>query len=152
VVVPHPIGGISQEKVEQKVDAVFPDLFKAATHWRSEAIEIALSRGHAKRIRFTGTYSDLNRWFFEQGLSLGLPIVPPTTHAVEAMLRGSSHKAEEVVWESVPPRMGFLTVEAVAICAVMAGCRPEYWQLWKLSSKPIAIGHTCRLQPGPNPL
>lgn len=126
VVVSHPIGGISQEEVDQKVDAVFPDLLKAATLWGPQTREINVSRGQSKKIRFTGTYSDLNQWFFEHGLSLGLPIVPPTIHAVEAMLKGTSRKAEEVVWERVPPRMGLLTVEAVAICAAMAGCRPEF--------------------------
>ena len=43
------------------------------------------------------------------------------------MLKGyDSHAPEEVVWQGVSPRMGVLTVEAAAICAVMAGCRPEY--------------------------
>ena len=73
----------------------------------------------------------------------GLPVVIPTEEAVAAMLTGTSHKASEQV--VTPYEMpGFFgpatpagaaitfaqkytsTVEKVAICAVMAGCKPQY--------------------------
>jgi hypothetical protein len=41
------------------------------------------------------------------------------------MLKGTSRKPDELLG-MVPPRMGALTVELVAIVAVMAGCKPEY--------------------------
>jgi hypothetical protein len=128
VVVPHPIGGIGPEEVRRKVDTAFPDILKAATQWKPETTELPppAAAYPAKTLTFRGTYSDLNRWMFKNGLSLGLPMVPPTREAVDAMLKGTSHKPEEIVWDRVPPRMGVLTVEAVAICAVMAGSRPEY--------------------------
>jgi hypothetical protein len=34
VVVPHPIGGLSEEEVHAKVDAAFPEIMKAATEWQ----------------------------------------------------------------------------------------------------------------------
>jgi hypothetical protein len=34
VVVPHPIGGLSEEEVRAKVDAAFPEILKAATEWQ----------------------------------------------------------------------------------------------------------------------
>ena len=66
--------------------------------------------------------------FYEKGWSLGLPIIPPTPEAVSAMLKGTAHKPEEVVWV-VPPRMGQLTVELVATLGVMSGCKPEHMPL-----------------------
>jgi hypothetical protein len=34
VVVPHPIGGLSEEEVRSKVDEAFPEILKAATEWQ----------------------------------------------------------------------------------------------------------------------
>jgi hypothetical protein len=128
VIVPHPLGGISRGEVEEKVDNALGDILTAATQWQSTAGQepSPSSTGVTDRIRFSGTYSELNRWFFERGWSSGLPVIPPTMPAVKEMLRGTTHAPEEVVWQGVSPRMGVLTVEAAAVCAVMAGCRPEY--------------------------
>jgi peroxiredoxin len=54
----------------------------------------------------------------------GLPVVPPTRERVAAMLGGSD--PERVLGE-VPPAMGEATLERVAACAVLAGCRPDYF-------------------------
>ena len=70
----------------------------------------------------------LNEMFYEKGWSLGLPIIPPTPEAVEAMLRYTTRRPEEVVWV-VPPRMGILTVELVAALGVMSGCKPQHMPL-----------------------
>jgi hypothetical protein len=63
--------------------------------------------------------------FFERGVTDGLPVVPPTRERVERMLGGSRRRVDETLGE-LPPNYGRLTVEKVAINAVMAGCRPEY--------------------------
>ena len=61
---------------------------------------------------------------FERGWTDGLPVVPPTRSRVEAMLGGRDpHRS----LGEVPPGMGEATVERVAACAVLAGCRPEYF-------------------------
>lgn len=65
---------------------------------------------------------------YERGWSDGLPLVPPTPERVLAMLAGSSRDPAEVLGE-VPPDLVPVTVEKVAINAVMAGCRPEYLPL-----------------------
>lgn len=127
VIVPHPLGGISRGEVEEKADRALNDILTAATQWESMAgQEDRPSAGATNRIRFSGTCTGLNKWFFERGWSSGLPVIPPTISAVQEMLQGTSHPAQEVVWQGVSPRMGILTVEATAVCAVMAGCRPEY--------------------------
>lgn len=64
-------------------------------------------------------------FLFDQGLTDGLPVVPPTEVRVARMLAGTSRDPGEVV-AVVPPNLAPVTVEKVAINAVMAGCRPEY--------------------------
>jgi hypothetical protein len=61
---------------------------------------------------------------FERGWTDGLPVMPPTPERVEAMLGG--HDPERVLGP-VPPAMGEATLARVAACAVLAGCRPEYF-------------------------
>lgn len=62
---------------------------------------------------------------YERGWSDGLPVVPPTPERVMAMLAGTDRDPTEMLGE-VPPDLVPVTVEKVAINAVMAGCRPEY--------------------------
>ncbi|MEM7412102.1 MAG: thioredoxin family protein [Myxococcota bacterium] len=62
---------------------------------------------------------------YARGWSDGLPVVPPTEKRVLAMLAGTTRPADEVV-ATVPPNLVPVTVEKVAINAVMAGCLPEY--------------------------
>jgi hypothetical protein len=62
---------------------------------------------------------------FARGWSDGLPVVPPTEQRVLRMLTGTSRDPGEVVG-LCPPNLAPLTVEKVAINAVMAGCKPEY--------------------------
>ena len=61
----------------------------------------------------------------EQGLTDGLPVVPPTEERVARMLAGVSRPPGDVVAD-VPPNLAPATVEKVAVNAVMAGCKPEY--------------------------
>jgi len=55
----------------------------------------------------------------------GLPIVPPTAERVSAMLSANSYKPEEEI-AVLPPGFETVTAGDIAICAVMAGCKPEY--------------------------
>ena len=78
----------------------------------------------ARRIEIASG-DDEHEFLFDQGMTDGLPVVPPTPERVLRMLAGTARDAREVV-AVVPPNMGEATVEKVAINAVMAGCRPEY--------------------------
>jgi hypothetical protein len=62
---------------------------------------------------------------FDRGWSDGLPVVPPTEARVLRMLEGTSRAPDEVV-AVVPPDLVEVTVEQVAVNAVLAGCRPEH--------------------------
>jgi hypothetical protein len=78
----------------------------------------------ARRIEI-GEADDVAEFMFDQGFSDGLPLVPPTAERVLRMLRGTARGAQEIV-ATVPPNMAPVTVEKIAINAVMAGCKPEY--------------------------
>ena len=68
---------------------------------------------------------DIERWF-ERGVTDGLPVVPPTRERVERMLGATGRPRDGLVAE-VPPNYGRATVEKLAVNAVMAGCRPDYF-------------------------
>ena len=117
------------------------------------------------RILFEGTLEEAEE-FYQQTENIpgilnapfarytdGLPIVIPTEERVERMLKGTSHKPDEVIrlqrdidmrgiGEVNPgfkrkkgeivrfmPMGRSATVEQVAVNAVMAGCKPEYFPL-----------------------
>jgi hypothetical protein len=64
---------------------------------------------------------------FERGATDGLPVVPPTRERVERMLAGAPDRQRDELIGALGPCYGEATVEKVAINAVMAGCKPEYF-------------------------
>ena len=76
------------------------------------------------------TEDNLNQLFLDENWTDKLPIVLPTEARVEAMLKHTSHKPDEVVGHMRPTAFREFweyTVEKVAVNAVMAGCKPEYF-------------------------
>ena len=65
---------------------------------------------------------------FDQGLTDGLPVVPPTRQKVQKMLLGTSRQAGDKLGK-IPPSYHEVTVEHVAIAAVMAGCTPVHFRV-----------------------
>ena len=97
------------------VDPLIADKLRAEAEnspLRARQIEIAVA-------------DDEIEFMFDQGFSDGLPLVPPTPERVMRMLSGTHRDPQELV-AVMPPNMGEVTVEKVAINAVMAGCKPEY--------------------------
>ena len=80
------------------------------------------------RVQVEDTWEAVNDYLYAQGMTDGLPVVPPTPERVEAMVAGSSRRPEEVI-SLIPPLFREASVEAVAVNAVMAGCLPEYMPL-----------------------
>jgi hypothetical protein len=78
----------------------------------------------SRRIEIAEAEDELEM-MFTRGWADGLPVVPPTEQRVLAMLTGTTRAPDEVV-AMVPPDLADVTVEKVAIAAVMAGCKPEY--------------------------
>ena len=57
----------------------------------------------------------------------GFPVIPPTETRVEEMLRQSDLDADFVFIDEMPPSGASITLRTLAVNAVMAGCRPEYF-------------------------
>ena len=85
------------------------------------------ARGHtlASRTLELTALEDEAEALYDRGWSDGLPVVAPTRARVLRMLDGTTRGPGEVV-AVVPPNLVPVTVEKVAINAVLAGCRPEY--------------------------
>lgn len=69
--------------------------------------------------------TDLVEYYYQQGMTDGLPVVPPTPEKVAAMLAALGGDPQKVE-ARVPPRWGALTREVLAVNMVMAGCLPQY--------------------------
>jgi len=76
-------------------------------------------------IVFRGSFEDVNRLFYDNSWSDGLPIVPPTVEKVEAFLKFTDRSPDEVLGV-MHPSQAQASVWKVAVNGVMAGCRPEY--------------------------
>jgi hypothetical protein len=65
--------------------------------------------------------TDLVEWYFEQGWTDGLPVVPPTRGRIAAFVAALGGEPDFVECK-VPPRHGSLSREVLAINMAMAGC------------------------------
>ena len=74
---------------------------------------------------FEGSFDDVNRLFYENGWSDGLPIVPPTKSRIAEFLKFTDLDAHAELGV-VEPDNRLATAWTVAANGVMAGCRPEY--------------------------
>ncbi|NOX31285.1 MAG: thioredoxin, partial [Actinobacteria bacterium] len=78
----------------------------------------------SRRVEVADAEDDMEM-MFNRGWTDGLPVIPPTEERVMRMLTGTSRESTEIV-ATVPPDLIDITVEKVAVSAVMAGCLPEY--------------------------
>ena len=79
----------------------------------------------AERMKVGDSWEEVNDYYFKQGWTDGLPIVPPTEERVAAMLQYTDRDPDEVI-AVLEPKRGVATVEKIAVNAVMAGCLPQY--------------------------
>ena len=127
----------SQLESDLGLDAMVLD-WSALPDWRPGCGSLSVDPANEPRLRAmaegsplrarridVGSQDDEAEFMFDQGFSDGLPLVPPTPERVLAMLQGTRRDAQQVLGE-MAPNMGVVTVEKVAINAVMAGCKPEY--------------------------
>jgi hypothetical protein len=75
----------------------------------------------------TNIIDDPIEMLYERGVTDGLPVVPPTRDRVDRMLGGAPWRRRDELIGMLGPMNGNATVEKVAINAVMAGCKPEYF-------------------------
>jgi hypothetical protein len=88
--------------------------------------EVALAPEPGSRdIVFSGSFEDVNDYFYDREWSDGLPFVPPTMAKIEQFLSFTPRKPDESLG-IVLPESRAVTIWSVAVNGVMAGCRPEY--------------------------
>ena len=88
------------------------------------------------KIESTQAFEDVNELLYRLGLTDGLPIVPPTAMRIEAMLGGRD--PEHGLPDLLPPLRGRGTFRKLAMCAVMAGCRPAYFPILLAATEAVA--------------
>ena len=122
-VVGHP-GVQSKEMLERNVlevtlEQVIDNLLKAP-----QAAGAGDEPG-ARNVIAKGGFQEINDTFYDNGLSDGLPIVPPTREKVEQFLRFTDRDPGESLGALLPDSRA-ATIWSIAVNGVMAGCRPEY--------------------------
>jgi len=125
VEIPHPMHSAPKELVLERADAAVDEIIRTLTS-DNFIITEAASPIADEEIALDESQADDQEFFFEQGWTDGLPVVPPTHDKVAAALAMIKRDPQDVVG-IVPPRHRPATLEKVAINAVMAGCKPEYF-------------------------
>src|SRR3954447_11773204 len=96
----------------------------------SELQKTVYERTTPRLVDAPGSEEELQQYFIDNNWTDYLPIVLPTEERVAKMLACTSHKPDEVVGRMRPTlfrEAWEYTVEKVAVNAVMAGARPEYF-------------------------
>jgi len=134
-----PVMGKSPEELRAYVGGVDPVTGKPVMEEVIEALTSPLNDEDEKKVSFDrstprlvepDTEENLHRLFLENHWTDGLPIVLPTEERVAEMLAATSHEPDEVVGRMRPTstrEAWEYTVEKVAVNAVMAGAKPEYF-------------------------
>lgn len=142
VFTPHPVGGKTEAELAaylvnpdpvsgiQIMKEIVDGLTKPLTADETKTGLQAMAAGPATF--GPDTVDNLQEIFMNNGMTDYMPIIIPTEEKVEAMLKATSHKPDEVLRTPIQgvgytsARWGY-TVRQVAVNAVMAGCRPEYF-------------------------
>lgn len=134
VAVGHPLAIKTKAQVKELVNNSLENLVDGLVLGRSKSSTRVPSDEPTKgseekmlgRVQVEESPSEINDYFYDRGWTDGLPIIPPSEHLVVEMLKGGRPSREEVLGR-LAPLNGTVTVEKVAINAVMAGCKPEYF-------------------------
>lgn len=127
--------GIIRPNVVPLVPEIVDGLLRPLTE--EEARPAASSSANYAKADFTGTYEELNKQFYLLGFTNGTPFAPPTREAVDNMLRGTDLPPDTVLGV-LAPKQGIITVEKLAVNAVMAGCLPTYFPVVIAIAKALA--------------
>jgi hypothetical protein len=115
--------------VQNTINEVVPQVVKALTS-RIDGPVSPLPKskeklGPEKRVVFTGTLDEINRYFLDNGWSDGMAIVPPTVERIKEFLRYTDYGQDEEI-AILPGANLRATPWNIAANAIMAGARPEH--------------------------
>ena len=127
---PHPVGSVSLDILRSLAESNIDSIVRVLTAGDMHS-DLNGGDGSAECTATVEVPSDpglMFQYFINRGWSDGLPMLPPTEAAIDAMIAGSDLKKDELLGV-IPPLNGIATVERVAANAVMAGCLPDYFPL-----------------------
>jgi hypothetical protein len=136
--IPHPMHTAQPNVVAERADAVLDTLVERLTSYSADAAEV-----EAVNRRDSTDDIDDQEVFFARGWTDGLPVVMPTAEKVAALVAASGHDAADRIGP-IPPRWRQATIEKIAVNAVLAGCRPEYFPV-VLAAIDAALDNDCQL-------
>jgi hypothetical protein len=137
--VPQPVVGVSAEVLRGYIYGTDPVSKRPFAQEMIDALTSPLSDEDVKGASFErstprllepDTEENLRRLFIDSRWTDYLPIILPTEERVEAMLKGTSLPRDKIVGRLRPTSFREsweFDVEKVAVNAVMAGARPEYF-------------------------
>jgi len=112
------------------IDQMVDDLVRPLTAEETKPLQVQKQMENTnitvKGADFQDAAQKVNDLFLDSHWADGLPIVPPTPKLVKAMLAATTRSPGEVLGQ-VAPKNGTATVEKIAVNAVMAGAKPEYF-------------------------
>jgi hypothetical protein len=136
---PHPVVDRSPADLRAYIDGIDPISGRPFMQGVLDGLTAPLEDADLQGLTFERTIprllqadtgDNLQRQFEENHWTDDLPIVLPTESRVAAMLKGASHSPEKIVGRLRPTvfrESWEFTAEKVAVNAVMAGARPEYF-------------------------
>ena len=142
VEIPHPMHSATHQAVTERAETVVNNLVAALTERAASVASEAVVR-LPDVMEMNSDPVQIEEFFFEQGWTDGLPITPPTRAAVDAMLAQAGRNRSDALGP-IPPRMRIAPLEKIAINAVMAGCRPDYFPV-VLAAVEAVLDENCRL-------
>lgn len=110
-------------------DEILEALTRQYTQEESRNLAVARSSPDRKRMLEPDSEENLQQLFFRKGWTDGLPIILPTEERVAEMLTGTRQPPDKLVGKSLvvdTQEELRVTVETVAVAAVMAGAKPEH--------------------------
>jgi hypothetical protein len=136
--IPHPMHTAPRNLVAERAEAAVDALVERLTRHVG-----AVAEGEVAD-RFDGANAlDDQEMLFARGWTDGLPVVVPTAEKVDQMVAAAGRAAADRIGP-IPPRWRQATVEKIAINAVMAGCRPEYFPV-VLAAIDALLDDDCQL-------
>jgi hypothetical protein len=148
VYVPHPIVSVPHPEMRGRAEPVMAAIVEVATgtgapasgatglHATAGVSRPAAAAEVVERITVEDDPEAIFERFAGEGWTDGLPIVSPTAERVARMLAGSDLDPAFSLGP-MPPRWGEATIAKLAVNAVMAGCKPEYFPVIVTAVKAI---------------
>ncbi len=131
--------------VEDTIDEIESVLTAPLTEEERHPKPVSFDTGN---LRFEGAdydeaFENFQTCFFEKGYTDGMAVAAPTPEAVKRMLAGTSRDPAEVLPGTMTPGYGIVTIEKIAVNAVMAGAKPEYLPVIITAVEMLCDEHYC---------